>query len=225
MAVEASLVDADDLGRLIARIEKDFGVSFGKDAFEACETVGEVFDFVWERLPEAATSGGKCATQMAFYRLRSELGDRNLKPDTQLSDIKGFRYIALQRSLERQGWKAPEREAIVSLLSWCPLLAWLAAMFAAAWAADHRLVGSWVCFLPLPIPLFGAYALHRWVFTWGRPYAATLGELARHFVLANALRFRAQGATFTRRWLWDCFEGWLSEKAMGGPVVRKSGFY
>ncbi len=215
MAERIATVDDLDLAGVVGDMERAFGLSFANDAFYSCVTVGQVFDVVWAALPEAAKSGGKCPSQMTFYRLRAALGDRALRPDTPLSGIAGFHYIRLQKGLRREGWEMPAR--CIQPVTW-----WLSLLSAVAVGAevlrlargDAALMSALATFVVVP------WVLHRWVFTSGGPPAKTLGELAHAVADGNAGRLRMRGGTFSRRLLWDHFVRVLANFAEDGPVVR-----
>jgi hypothetical protein len=211
----------DDVCDFIRGVERDFGVRFARGAFEHCETAGELFDSIVAALPETAKSGGKCPSQMAFYRLRAAIGVPELKPETRLTDIPGFRYVVLERLLRRRGWKAPWRAWTGGF---APAVVIFGAIAAAPWLSDW--IGwFWAIMGVLVVALYATQFLHRWVFTSGEAHASTLGELAREFAEINAGKLRVRGASFNRRLLWQRFVDTVSEDARDGPVVRESGFY
>lgn len=75
--------DGLDSVELLQDIEADFNIKFEDDEAIAMETVGDLFDAILAKVPPTAT--GKCASAMAFYRLRQVLGDANLKPSSDLT--------------------------------------------------------------------------------------------------------------------------------------------
>lgn len=213
-----SRVDGDDFVELIRGIEEDFGVRFVDDAFRNSSTVGDTFDVVWAKLPRALTSGGKCPNQMAFYRLRSAIGDRMVKPDMPLRDIAGLSYADLRQALETGGWAMPPRKAAAATQG----LSLLAAIATAAGLWDF--VGPWALLMALFVLIIMVQWLHERVFTIGWPAARTLGDLAHKMAYLNTNRLLLRGASYSRRMLWDRFVTHLGEDG-GNPVLRTSGFY
>lgn len=219
MAVRASKVDDDDLLELIMNIQDDFGVRFSDEAFQNCANVGEVFDVVWAGLPDSVKSGGKCPSQMAFYRLRAAVADRTLSPNASLNEINGLRYIELRRTLAKQGWDLPGRT--------CAPATWRGSYLTALATAT----GLWSHVGPVALLwAFGAFVatmtiLHLKVFTSTGPEAATVGELAREMTALNGGKLLRRGASFTRPMLWDRFVRTLRDDATHGQVLRESGFY
>jgi len=213
-----SRVDGDDFVELIRGIEEDFGVRFANDAFRNGSTVGDAFDVVWAKLPRVLTSGGKCPSQMAFYRLRSAIGDRTVQPDMPLRDIAGLSYADLRQTLETEGWVMPARKAAVATQG----LSLLAAIATAAglWG----FVGPWALLMTLFVLIIMVRWLHERVFTVGWPVARTLGDVAHKMAYLNTNRLLLRGASYSQRMLWDRFVTQLGEDGCN-PVVRASGFY
>jgi hypothetical protein len=213
-----SKVDGDDFIELIMGIEEDFGVRFANDAFAHCLTVGDTFDVVWAKLPPSLTSGGKCPSQTAFYRLRSALGDRTVRPDMPLRNISGLSYANLRETLEADGWAMPARRAAAAT----QVLSLLAAI--ATTVGLWSFVGPWALLMALIVLITTVQWLHKRVFTVGWPSERTLGDVAHEMAYRNTNRLLLRGASYSHRMLWDRFVNVLGEGA-GGPVVRASGFY
>ena len=217
-STKISRVDGDDFVELILCIEKDFGVRFANDAFGDCLTVGDAFDVVSAKLPRSLTSGGMCPSQMAFYRLRSAVGDRTLRPDTPLCNIAGLSYAKLRQVLEADGWAMPPRNPTAATLGFSLLAA--IATAAGLWSS----VGPWAFMMALVVLFMMVQLLHSRVFTVGWPSARTLGDVAREVAYLNTNRLLLRGASYSHRMLWDRFATALGNDARR-PVVRASAFY
>ncbi|WP_443751107.1 hypothetical protein [Asticcacaulis solisilvae] len=215
---KGSRIDGDDFVELIMGIEEDFGVRFADDAFDDCLSVGDACDVVWAGLPRRLTSGGKCPSQMAFYRLRAAIGDPALRPDTPLRDVKGLCYVRLRETLDAQGWAMPARTPSLATLGLSVLAAILAT--AGLWPV----IGPWALLGALIVLIVTVQWLHGRIFTVGWPSARTFGEVAHEMAYLNTNRLLLRGASYSRRMVWDRFVRVLGEDAHG-PVVRQSGFY
>jgi hypothetical protein len=211
---KVSSVDDMDFCEAVMGLEADFGVSYDQDAFRDCLTAGQAFDVLWAGLPSALTSGGKCPSQMAFYRLRAAIGRRDLKPGTRLGDIPGFSYVALQRVMRADGWNMPVRAWAAQ--TWCLSLLTSGSVLIGLYAYL-----GWAAWVVAAIVLWASIKLlHDKVFTSTGPYSQTLGELARRVTDCNTQTLLRKGASFSRRMIWERFVDDL-----GGDVVRESGFY
>ena len=213
-----SRVDDDDFVELVMGIEKDFGVHFANDAFKDCLTVGDTFDVVWSNLPPSLTSSGKCPSQMAFYRLRSAMGDRTVRPDMPLRNIAGLSYANLRQTLEADGWAMPVRNAAVATQGFSLLAA--TATAAGLWSS----LGPWALLMALIMLIAMVQWLHKRVFTVGWPSARTVGDVAHEMAYLNTNRLLLRGASYSRRMLWDRFVTVLGENERR-PLARASGFY
>lgn len=89
-AVLGLVGDGDDVDLLVS-VEQAFGVTFG-DEVQDWHTVGDMHAAVLRLLPPTDTAG-RCATAMAFYRLRHELrrvsGVHAIVPATPLREAAG----------------------------------------------------------------------------------------------------------------------------------------
>ncbi len=216
--VKPAKVDSDDVLELIAGIQEDFGVRFADNTFAHCTTVGDYFDAVWANLPGSLTSGGKCPSQMAFYRLRAVIDDGTLRPDTPLRDIAGLSYADLRQTLEADGWSMPARKAALATQG----LSFLAAIFTTIglWS----FIGPWALLMALIMLIVTVQLLHNRVFTTGWPSVSTLGEVAREMAYLNTNRLLLRGAKYSRRMLWDRVLTVLGSDERQ-PIVPASGLY
>ena len=91
----------DDLdGVELARdLEESFGVKFSDKEASACQTVGDIFRFLLARLPHQSSKIDRCASAMAFYRLRTAVSARGVAlrrtPATRLAKISSVRPKSL----------------------------------------------------------------------------------------------------------------------------------
>jgi hypothetical protein len=86
----------DDLdgNELISDIQVSFSIKFLDKEAEACRTVGDIFTLLRDRFAVHKDGGQRCASAMAFYRLRKtflEMGAKSkLRPTLRLEGIVGL---------------------------------------------------------------------------------------------------------------------------------------
>jgi len=74
---------------LIEEVENEFGIKFRNEEVEPCATVGDFYAVLFARVPDWSVGGERCATSMAFYRIRRCLDPERAKgitPNTPLPD-------------------------------------------------------------------------------------------------------------------------------------------
>lgn len=192
-------------------LETGFGVIFPAKTCKDAETLGGLFDGIWNELASLTGAGGRCPTAVSLYQINrlilSQCPYQALTPTTLLTDIKGFEYAKLQDALHRKGWSSPVRlprtkgGAMVDLslhYLW-PLIAILSI--------------AAICLTPMTGPFatlaaivsmtssFFAIALlrERCLFRKGLPGSDTIGELAQDVARLNLRRLRTEGATGLNR--------------------------
>lgn len=199
-------IDAEDVDDLLIKLIDTYDLDLSLEAFAETETIGDVYDVVWNHLPNGIKQGGKCGTLVAYYRLRRWLVANYphsvWRPNTRFASVPGFRYDRLEDSLA--GWTLPGRQIEPSV--W-----WLAGASALAttfvvWPFDH------VFSVLMALCVFGSGVLylHR-VFRKGRCNVATLGAMAQHICVDNLARMKSEGATLSRKTLWRVFEMGLGQ--------------
>ena len=105
-----TICDPDDL---VLAVESAFSVKFRKEEAEAIVTVGQMFDLLVKKIARGAEDR-KCASAMAFYRLRRALAKRapgsiRLSPSSDLSWLTHAYTKRYVRRLEREtGLKLPK---------------------------------------------------------------------------------------------------------------------
>jgi hypothetical protein len=101
-------LDDDDYLEVVLLIERAFDIKFFPEEPEMIVTVGEFYDLLLTKIPPS-DADRKCASAMAFYRIRSAL--RRLGLGGHLTPASNMRV------LERGGTKANIRK----LEAWCSL--------------------------------------------------------------------------------------------------------
>jgi len=198
-----AVLHEDTLGEL----ETGFGISFATKAFRDAETLGGLFDGIWNELASLASAGGRCPTAVSFYLVKrailSQCSCQALTPATRLMDIEGFEYTKIQGTLRKKGWSSPVRwprtrigrlvdlslhylwplTAILSVVAICPMpMTWPFAIL----AVMVSMTGSFFTI---------ALLRERCFFRKGLPGSETVGELAQDVARLNLRRLRAEGAT------------------------------
>ena len=81
-------VDSEDISDVLLKIEKSFGIKFGKTELNHVKTFGELCDTIKSKVQGDSLSD--CTTQQAFYKLRNAIAETQLSnkesitPDTKL---------------------------------------------------------------------------------------------------------------------------------------------
>ena len=202
----------------LQELETGLGIDFSVKAYENAETLGGLFDGVWNELAPLASGGGRCPTAVSFYQIKPmilhQCPDLALTPSTPLADIPNFEYAKLQAELRRKGWSSPIRFPLTKAGRMADLsLHYL-------WPLSALLCVAAICAVPMPQPFallsmiaslaasFFATALlrERCLFRKGLPVANTVGELAQDIARLNLRRLRATGATgLNRAIVWGLF--------------------
>ena len=105
---ENSLCWSDGLDGIEAleELEVVFQIAFDDEESAAMQTVGDLFDVLLEKRPPA--SHGKCASAMAFYRLRQALGGGRPAPSSDLTFLNTPGAKAILKDLqEKSGLNLP----------------------------------------------------------------------------------------------------------------------
>lgn len=202
----------DDLdgNDLVDLVEKSFGIRFTNAEWETFRTVGDIFEVIRRHFSSRQDGADRCATAMAFYRLRSALSDLNpnikLEPGTRLEEVSTLSARAVFKTLRmRTGLRLPPRR-LTSL-------------------GDF---GMW-CLVAGPIGLIATFGLDRQL--WPVPALAiaigvpllmvdpgkfpaelqTLGDLSRTVAGLNFGQLAAAGAEPRDKDLWNALTEVLSQ--------------
>jgi hypothetical protein len=194
--------DLDDL-ELLRDIEASFDVSFCDDEPTKWFTVGDVFAALEREFSVQASAGGKCATSMAFFRLRralTELGvEGRLKPDFSFSAVKQLSPRRLIKELEkRSGLRLPS--PTLSYAGAGLLLLAFTGLVASFFIGNGWLILCLLAVLVLGFPVIGT--VDRGMLPMG---SKTLGGLARAAATRNYGRLVGEGAGMREGDLWRVF--------------------
>lgn len=81
----------EDISDVVVRLEKSFGLKFGKDAFLTVKTFGDLCDIFVEHIKYVHQDG--CTKQQAFYKIRTAISETQLidnasiNLETKLADL------------------------------------------------------------------------------------------------------------------------------------------
>lgn len=200
--------DLDDV-ELLEDIEASFDVFFSDDETVKWVTVGDVFSALERKFSFHAAAGGKCATSMAFFRLRralAELGvEGRLRPDFALSNVNGLSPRRLIEEVEkRSGLRLPS--STLSILGAGIFLLSFTGMLVSIFAGSE-----WIALLMLAVFL-SAFPVLGFVDRGRLPgNGETLGGLARAAATLNYAQLVGQGAGVRDGDLWRVFCDLLAE--------------
>lgn len=219
--------DGDDISA-VRDIEEIFEIAFSPAELVAMQTVGDLQDLVLAKLP-ADRDMGKCATAMAFYRLRRALNAR--EPNVRITpatDMAAFRAPWIRqffRDLERQtglSLGGPAHTWIGSLgwtLVLLPLMLVLPTLLVSVFAS----VSPW--FWAALIVMFAAGILLL-RFDPGR-LTGTVGDLVRKAADRNYGRLMKQGAKGRDAEIWRLLTETLAHESRLKPdtITRETVFF
>lgn len=221
-----SLVGDGDGDDLLVSVERAFGTTFDPAEIVAWQTVGDMHRALLARLPIAGVPG-RCATAMAFHRLRRALRDmsgrRGIAPRTPLrAAMAGCDPEAVRARIRDAGL-----EPVTSGGIWNPLslteAAWVALVAAVPfavlpwWAALPAavFVGACLALLPSRLP------------PWRHARNLTVGGMARETALWNAGQLMAAGADSRPHTVWKALAAVVGADAglPAGAITPATRFY
>jgi hypothetical protein len=206
----------DDLApnELVAELEASFGFRFTNSELGSLRTVGDIFAVIRGRYAQTSDGANRCATAMAFYRIRRACAGFNarakLTPDTRLDAFNTLTVKAFCKQIKaRTGLRLPRLgfTPMGQLGTWCISAGFLAAVLAIAVAKPQL----W------PIPVLTAAAGIILVNLDSRRWPTgclTLGDLAIKVAGLNFGKLRADGAASRDKDLWSAFIEVLSEHSL-----------
>jgi hypothetical protein len=202
----------DDLDTVyvVSNLETSFGIRFTEAEVSAWRTVGDIYSTLRIRVSNSGKRPGRCATAMAFYRLRRALSDLSidtrLRPDTAVKGITTLTTKALfKQTSARSGLRLPRPR--VALWGTVGALSILASMIGLATTA---------VFLPhwWPVPVLAAALgiMLLWLDPGDIPFdCQTLGDLSRKVTGLNFGKLSDEGAELHDKDLWNALVEVLSE--------------
>ncbi len=221
----------DDLGdaELVRSLESAFDLKMPRDLSHV-SNVGQLFDALLLQF-SSVDQGEKCATAMAFYRLRGALCDmRNerLSPSFQLNLVQDISVRQLFSQLSRKAnLKLPNRAltAIGNSGGALIVIAFMA-MFPLYVLGDLNIIDMhWLWAIPVGIP--AGVAVIK--FDPGRlpNDCQTLGDLARKTATLNYGWLAKQGAKATEEDIWREFRKIVSQQSDVAPsdIQRDTVFF
>lgn len=214
---------------LVMEVEKTFGVVIDDDTAMSMVTVGDMFEFLQERVPTEAQSG--CLTQAAFYRLRKPICERlgvsrsALRPATPLDS-------ALPLAGRREHWPKLGFESGLRLprlrrAEWLGTLLVIITCGGMLFGLGAWLIGALAWSLAFGIAVFAglllawcttdlAVQIHLNPHTPDASLQATFGDLVRQVASDNRQGLLAQQRAWSNQEIWDTLVGLVSE-TLGVP--------
>jgi hypothetical protein len=162
--------------------------------------MGDVHRTLVHRLNSAISEDGRCAGQMAFYRLRQAAGLRNRRArrHTKLAELGLGSPRATMQAFRRSGLRLPPLSG-----GWIGMLAVLGVIAAACGLIAALLHGDGAMALMsgggLALALLAGFLVPA-------SYPAnveTLGDLAHHVARRNIMMLKAQGASLSAEGMWS----------------------
>lgn len=182
----------DDIGDLIASVESDFNVKFDTDDFVNVTSVGQLLDFIVNKVP--LRNSETCTSQQAFHKIREAFSNMGhvspIIPGTPLEDL-------LPRQGRISSVKALERELgidlnILSLPQWLSSIIWMAAI-----VTSGGLFYDAGTFLPLLVVVISSGTI---LYRFGKELDhETVADLVRHLTSNNYLALRRDPGTINRK--------------------------
>ncbi|MFO1186132.1 MAG: acyl carrier protein [Alphaproteobacteria bacterium] len=201
------LDDDMDPVEIVWAIEKAFGIQITDEEARGCRTVGDIFDVVKDWFAKA--EGKKCATAMAFYRLRKGLegSRRKMKPETALRGLHpGSARVFFKELADASGVRCPDPG-----LSWVGYFGLTVALSGLA----SLVVVAFIDFDSLWWLSIAAFALGLITVKLDPGIVprkfATLGDLSEKVAALNFGRLAGQGARANDRDIWNALVGVVTE--------------
>ena len=201
MANTLGLDDDLDGVELVQDVEAAFGVALTNAEASALYTVGDIYGLLRDRVSSSEATG-RCATAMAFYRLRRVFSDlnidsRTIRPDTQVESLTPLAPKALLKQINfLSGLRVPQAR-----LTWLGVTGGLSifAGFVSVSAPNSR---------ALLVAVAGVVYRSRGDIASPRPRQTpsdcqTFGGLSRKVAGLNFGEMAAEGGSLTMRAFWS----------------------
>jgi len=220
--------DVIDSVEALQELETVFQIEIENDEAEAIQTVGDLFDVILEKLPPGHT--GKCASAMAFFRLRRALGQPQFAPPNDLTFLNQQGAKAILAALrEKTGLNVPScRYARLGSIG-CAVACVGGLVFAVALIAflgKHGMLGLTVVVAAAMTMILGTIAtrLDKGLLPSD---CRTLGELAKQTATASYGCLVRLGARARESEMWDIVTAMLAAHANVLPteINRDTTFY
>jgi hypothetical protein len=218
------LDDDEDAGDVVLLVERAFDIKFSPKEMEEILTVGAFYDLLLTKIP-SNDADRKCASAMAFYRLRSALrrlgcGDV-LTPasDTRAlerGEAKAMRQLEAECGLHLP-WEITPAGCAAALGIFATIM--VASCVTAAMAAESVVTGAAVGFVlavPAALVFLATVDPHRLPTS-----CATLGDLARRAAAMNYGRLVKMGARHRDGDVWENLTELLSCYALPKAEIAR----
>jgi hypothetical protein len=221
----------DDLDgvELVQNLEKAFEIQIADSEAESILTVGQLYDLLLQKIP-ANESNRKCASAMAFYRLKRALkglGYEAPSPSTGLSFLEGRGAKISFKKLEHEtGLRLPRPELSYGGFFGCLAVVIIFCVVLGFSAFLHRRYFSGINGFTVVVVFI--------VVGWGILYfdpgklpksCSTLGGLARKVAALNYGRFIKTGANHRDSEIWNNLLELLSEYALPKSEIGRDTYF
>jgi len=197
--------DGDDVD-VIHAVERTFGIKLTDAEAVQTRTVGQLYDLIELKYPNAGSRTQACLSQMAFYRLRRALNTMGIEgeitPQTPISVLERIEPRSMapkwRRLAQGSGLGLPSLETPFRMSDkWAKIVRWLApcvlGMLACIWAAFGISLGHWL--LSVGALCFG-FNYVWWLVSRTAPRRIlTIGELAREAAGFSFTKLTAENTT------------------------------
>ena len=200
-------IDPDDIGELLLRVEKSFGIKFTDSELSHITTFGEFCDHIANKIDLESVED--CTTQQAFYKLRQSIANllefdiKELTPKTETAKIlpRPTRIARVKRLEEHLGFKLnvlrPKHSISCTLI--LILLTSLVMLFF-QWKAG---------LLGLAFSMMGFWLATK---TGKELDLQNLGQVAAKMARENYLNSRRNVKTFNRKEIARILTDWFSDE-------------
>lgn len=202
-----------DEWRLLAGIERVFGVRLAEGEFAGCRTVGDLDEAIWRRLGRMHAGNTRRMGAMAFYALRRMLkaGHSHIPvtPSTPLKAIDMPPKVLATALEKREGLQMRFDIGLMARLGWLAQLGWLVLLWA-------LLYGPFDWALPAILAVIlgiAAMGVDRGAYARGE----TAGDLATRLARQNFAALASKGGRVDRPGLWSAVRQ-LAADAQGLPA-------
>lgn len=217
MARPLDLLSNPESEEYVDMLSDMFGVDFDDDAFESCQTAGEMLAEIEARAAPGETNGPLPITR-AFYLLRRAIGDRSIAPSTPLKNVKGTWRATrfLVRLNRRVMLNMPGAGIGMFGAAALTLCLQTFATLALLWSVlPNEVVSSSDSqhFIVAPVLLGGIGLAIVFGYLDGFRFRAdlrTFGDLAHAVAQINLAALWRQGAARRRRDIWPALRAWLA---------------
>jgi len=207
--------DLDEVD-FIEGVEERFGVAFADIDYSSWQTLGDIHASLVAQLGDIEGTGGQCASQMTFYRLRRAAGPANKKarPDTRLEALGLGTPRKTMNDLKRCGLVSPAA-SFGTVGNWALLTLMLGGIGLGIAFLTRQ--GSWAIWSGVAVG--AGTAVMKFAPRHYPRGIETLGDLAQVVARRNPMMLKAHGAGLRSGDVWESLRTMASDES-GVPVAE-----